>query len=323
MSPPSVSVPTATDRIATLTLNPSLDVSYEVPQLIANEKAHASHGRYDPGGNGINVGRALKTLGVPAANYCVLAGEIGLLVERLVAGLTDDPHTFRVPGESRVGCTIVQKAPRIQYEVSGIGPAVTAEALERVAAGFVSGCGSGYAVLTGSLPPGVPLDTYARLAQRLKSGGAKAVVDAKPDILKLALEVAPFLIKPNRLELEMLVGRSLPQVGDVVREARALQRSGVTHVCVSLGAGGALMVDAEHAYYATAPTVTVRSTVGAGDSLLAGVVAAFAGGRSAQEALRLGVACGSGTATKPGTSLFTLEDVWGQMEEIEVEVLEA
>jgi 6-phosphofructokinase 2 len=295
--------------IAVLTLNPSLDVSYEVPRLVPDQKSHATHTRYDPGGNGINVGRMLRVLGVPARSFCLVAGEIGRFIERALHREVDSPHCVEVAGETRVNCALIQIEPRIQYEVTASGPEIPLPALDAVSTAFLGGARGGFGVLTGSLPPGVPDDTYARLVRRLKDHGARAIVDAQPAFLEAAVAAGPFLIKPNRYELETLCHRRLPDRDAVVEQARELRRAGVEWVCVSLGAEGAVLVGPDVAHAATAPPITVRSTVGAGDSMLAGLVAGFARGLDPAASLRLGVACGSGTAEKPGTMLSTMADV--------------
>jgi 6-phosphofructokinase 2 len=299
--------------VAVLTLNPSLDVSYEVPQLVPDQKSRATHTRYDPGGNGINVGRMLRVLGVRAQSHCLVAGEIGRFIERALHREVDDPHCIQVPeGETRVNCTLIQVQPRVQYEVTASGPTVPATSLSEVETAFLKAAGTGYGVLTGSLPPGVSAGTYSRLVRCLKEQGARAIVDAQPLYLAAAVQAKPFLIKPNRYELETLCGCPLPTRDDVVRQAREIQRAGVEWVCVSLGADGAILVGAESAYEAVAPPITVRSTVGAGDAMLAGLVGGFVQGLDPVATLRLGVACGSGTAETPGTLICSAADL-GQL----------
>ncbi len=295
--------------IATLTFNPCLDVSYEFESLVPDQKVRADHTRFDPGGNGVNVGRALKRLGLPATNFCILAGEIGVLVERLLGDQLDNLQAIQMPGETRINCTILEKNPHVQYELDGIGPNVGSEALEQVANNFLQAVQGGFGVLTGSLPAGVPEQIYGDLVRRLREREARAVVDTKGPILDHALSHHPFLIKPNRYELETLCGRQLPSISEAAKEGRRLQQQGVTYVCVSLGGEGAILAEPENTYHATAPQVQVRSTVGAGDALVGGLVAAFAQGKDPADALRLGVCCGSGTAEKPGTGLFTCEDI--------------
>ena len=308
--------------IATLTLNPCLDVSYEFSSLIADQKVAVDHTRFDPGGNGTNVGRALKILGLVATNCCLLAGEIGNLVERLLEQNLDNLQATRIVGETRINCTILEKNPRVQYELDGIGPHVDAKALEQVASNFLKGSQGGLGVLTGSIPAGVPDRIYGDVVKRLRQHGARAIVDTKGPMLRYALTQHPFLIKPNRYELEMLCGRSLPTLEAVAEEARHLQRGGVTHVCVSLGGEGAILVGPEKAYHATAPQVQVRSTVGAGDALLGGLVAAFAQDHDPADALRLGICCGSATAEKPGTGLFTPQDINDSINNVEIRPLD-
>lgn len=304
--------------VATLTLNPSVDVSYTLPQLIADQKVHASRTRYDPGGNGLNVARGLHRLGIPAHACLVTAGETGTLLERLLAHHVDHLHPTRVHGETRINCTLLQEKPRAQYEVDGAGPRVTGEALEEVAQAFLQWAAGGIGVLAGSIPPGVHRTFYAQLARRLREAGSRAVVDAQSSLLQAALPERPFLIKPNRFELESLCGRPLPTLEDVAQEAQDLQREGIEYVCVSLGGEGALLSSAAGCYHAAALEVTVVSTVGAGDSMVAGLVAGLVRGWDPARMLQLGIACGSATATKPGTEIFTGPEAIALMEKVQV-----
>ena len=294
----------AAPPIVTLTLNPSVDVTYELETLVDDRKVHADAYRYDPGGNGVNVARALSRLQVPAHACFVAAGEVGQMLQRLLQRQLAHVHALWVDGETRINVTLEQRVPSAQYEVIGVGPQLDADVLARMTHTVEQLVDGGYAVLTGSLPPGLPGDTYTRLAAALAARGARVVLDMQGDALRAVLSSRPFLIKPNRYELEQLVGRALPTL-DAVREAACgVQAAGVEHVCVSLGADGALLAHAHGVWHGHAPRVAVRSTVGAGDSMLAGLVAALARGDSPADALRLGLACGSGTAAQPGTELF-------------------
>ncbi len=290
--------------IVTLTLNPSVDVTYELETLVDDRKVHADAYRYDPGGNGVNVARALSRLQVPAHACFVAAGEVGQMLQRLLQRQVAHVHALWVDGETRINVTLEQRVPSAQYEVIGVGPRLDANMLARMTQTVEQLVDGGYAVLTGSLPPGLPGDTYTRLAAALAARGARVVLDMQGDALREVLSSRPFLIKPNRYELEQLVGRALPTLGAVREAACGVQAAGVEHVCVSLGADGALLAHANGVWHGHAPRVAVRSTVGAGDSMLAGLVAGLARGDSPADALRLGLACGSGTAAQPGTELF-------------------
>lgn len=306
--------------IVTLTLNPCVDVSYDVPQLLADQKAHALAARLDPGGNGINVARALSRLHVSAWACATVAGEIGMLFERLLRGQVDHPHLVRLDGETRINATLLQQQPRAQFEVSAPGPTIDAATLKRITAEVLALAGSGYAVLTGSRTPGVAADYYAELTTALRARNARAVVDSAGEALAQAVAAKPFLIKPNRYELEQLIGHALPTREEVIAAARVLHEQGVEWVCVSLGAQGAVLVGDE-VFVGTSPEVEVVSTVGAGDSLVGGLVAAFARNANPADALRLGLACGAGTSTQPGTELFNPAQLPGLMERAEVKRL--
>ncbi|MEY2341564.1 1-phosphofructokinase [Acidithiobacillus sp. IBUN Pt1247-S3] len=307
--------------IVTLTLNPAVDVSYEFVQLLADQKTHATSTRFDPGGNGINVAQALKELFVCAHSCCVVAGHIGRLLQTLLRHSLDDPHCIEVIGETRINATLLQQEPAVQYEVTGQGPLLSAMALQDVRDKIAALAGTGIAVLTGSLPPGVPQGFYAQMIAELRKQGARVVLDAHGKALQQGIAARPFLIKPNSYELRQLTGQALPRRADLIQAARQLQQKGIDYVCVSLGGEGALLIGPEQGFFASAPAIAVRSTVGAGDSMVAGLVAAFAQDQRPEEALRLAVACGSATAAQPGTGLFAHNDLDPLLRQIEVESL--
>ncbi len=291
--------------IATLTLQPSLDVSYEVDSLQDDRKLHASRYRVDPGGNGINVARGLHRLGLEAHACIVAAGDLGSAMLRLLRRELPQVHAIRADGQTRINATVEQRRPQSQYELIGQGPPLGDEVLRRASRQLRLRGAGGLAVLTGSPPQGRDASLYCAMARELRAQGTRVVLDMPGADLARVLEQGATLIKPNRWEFEQLVGRELPSLDDLQREARALQQRGaVDVVCVSLGAQGALLACADGVWHGEAPPVELRSTVGAGDSMLAGLLAAVAWGASAPQALRLGLACGSATAAQPGTELF-------------------
>lgn len=308
--------------IVTLTLNPAVDVTYEIKHLIPDQKVHASATRFDAGGNGINVGRALKRLGVSASNFCVLAGETGQFLQRLLQKHVDDPVYEWVEGETRINSTILEQDSGNQFELSGIGPRVSEERLDLLMQKFVTQVAAGFGVVTGSVPPGVHRDIYARLIEQIQAGGGKGVLDAQGELLRRGIEAGPFLVKPNRYELEQLAGRPLGDLVAVVAVARQqILRKGVEYVCVSLGAEGALLLNDETAFRAVPPKVEVRSTVGAGDSMVAGLLAGFASGKPLEEVLRMAVACSAGTVQQPGTELFSVAALPELERRVEIDML--
>lgn len=296
-------------HISVLSLNPAVDITYQIPRLIPDQKVHAADSRYDPGGNGINVGRGLRRLGVQACTFCVVAGEIGRFLRHQLDEQLDQASYLEVDGETRINGTILETATGAQFEVSGVGPFVSTSEWQQLLDRFVTHCGRGLGVITGSLQKSLPQNLYADAVRRVNAAGGRAVVDSHDELLQHAIDAQPFLIKPNRYELETLVGRSLQNQRDIVREARLLQSRGVDWVCVSLGAEGALLVTPSRVLKAEAPSVPVISTVGAGDSMVAGMVAMLAQGASDQDALREGMACSAATVMQPGTELFEKKTV--------------
>lgn len=309
--------------VAVLALNPAVDISYEVNQLVEDRKVRADRTSYYPGGNGINVARALAELGTPLRCCSVVGGESGDLLLRLLGDTLGSQHTvFRVEGETRVNATLLQKSPPSQYEVDSGGPDIPADLLEEITNCFLSGSGAGIGVLTGSTPPGVPDDYSRRVAEKIKAQGGRAVVDAHGTVLDQALKAQPYLVRLNRYVLEMATKRRLQSVDAVAEAARDMQGEGVEIVCITLGADGAVLVDADNSYHCTAPRIHLQSTVGCGDALVAGLITAARKGQGSVEMLRLGVLCGSGTAAHPGTELFSREDLDRMAEELEVTSLD-
>jgi 6-phosphofructokinase 2 len=301
---------TTPNPVAVLALNPAVDISYEIPQLLADQKVRATTTHYHPGGNGINVARALTELGVAVKCCSTLGGKAGELFLRLLGDdLRAGHHYIEVEGETRVNVTLQQKQPPSQFEVDSGGPFLAEETLDQIIDCFLENTASGYAVLTGSTPPGVPESTYAELSEQISAQGGKTILDAHGKVLQLALESKPFLLRTNRYVLEYLNKQQLNSIEAVAQAARDIQRKGTQYVCVSLGSEGAVMVDSDTSYHCPSPRVRVSSTVGCGDALLAGVLSAWIQHNSAAEMLRFGIVCGSATASHPGTGLFTRAEI--------------
>jgi len=312
-----------TNNIVVLALNPALDIGYELPQLIADRKVAADKTFYHPGGNGINISRGLAELGMPLHCGSVLGGVSGDVVLRLLGDSLGKNHrVFTVDDETRLNVTLLQQNPPGQYEVDSRGPVIPGHLLDDITAWVLQNSSSGYTVLSGSLPPGVPDDYYRRLAERISEQGGRVVVEAHGEVLTEALEARPWMLRLNQYVLEMSINRSMESIEDIAAAARELQQRGIAIVCISLGARGAVLVDAEGSYHCSAPRVRVHSTVGCGDSLVAGLVTAACRGGTAEDMLRLGVTCGSATASHQGTELFNREEIEDSNYELEVTTLD-
>ena len=311
------------NQVSVLALNPSVDISYEIPQLLEYQKVRAKQTWYHPGGNGINITRALIELGVPTNCCSIIAGESGDLLMTLLGDSLGDRHTsFRVDGETRLNTTIVQQNPPGQYEIISVGPEVPADTLANACDCFVNVADKGIAVLSGLLPPGVPENTYRELIERINQQGGKAVVDAHGEPLLQALAAKPWLVRLNHYILEITMKRRTDTKEQVAEVARTIQQQGVEYVCVSLGHKGAVLIDADNSYHCEAPKIHKQSTVGCGDSLVSGLIATALRQETPQQMLRFGVICGSATASHPGTELFRRDELETETIDLEVTALD-
>lgn len=298
--------------IVSLSLNPAIDLTYEIDNLTHDQKTRAKTSFFEPGGTGVNVGKALENLNANCHTCCITAGKIGHVFEQLLADHLNYFSVISAQGETRINTTIIQSHPHRQFEINQAGPYLSPLQTESTIQRFLSLCQHGFGVLTGSLPPSTPESLYSEIIDRLKQQGAKAIIDAPVSTLKKTLSSQPFLIKPNVYELEMLTQKTLRTTQEVALQARKLVNQGIDNVCVSLGEQGGLLSTSENTYFCQSPKIQVKSTVGAGDSMLAGLAYSYSQNLQPNQALQFAVACGAGTAKQPGTQLFNpleLEDL--------------
>lgn len=292
--------------IVTLTPNPSLDRTIEVEDLRRGDVHRAVASRLDPGGKGVNVSRVLAAHGVPTLAVIPAGGSEGAQLADLLAPSGVPVVSVPLSSPTRSNVTLVEPdgtTTKINEPGPRLSPAETAAMADRLASFARS---ADWVVLSGSLPQGVSDLFYAEIVARVHDIGHRVALDTSGSALAAAVEAGPDLIKPNSDELAELTGVSLHTWGDVAEQAEKLRANGVGTVLVSLGEDGALLVDSTGVSRAYAPPVEVRSTVGAGDSTLAGFLAAGAHGT---EALRTAVAFGTAAVTLPGSAMPGPTDV--------------
>jgi 1-phosphofructokinase len=286
--------------IVTVTPNPSLDRTLEVEELRRGEVVRASADRSDAGGKGVNVSRALVANGHPSRAVLPLGGADGALLASLLEGLGIEVAAVPIADAIRSNVTVVEPDGTVT-KLNAPGPQLSdaeVEALlERTVA--VTG-GAAWVVGSGSLAPGTPDDLYARLAAVVRPVGVRVAVDTSGPALESVLASGPDVLKPNEEELSEVTGVVPETLGDVVLAAEELRSRGVGTVLVSLGAAGAVLVGDRDALHAESEVIVPRSTVGAGDALLAGFLAA---GGEGPEALAEGVAWGAAACILPGTAV--------------------
>lgn len=286
--------------IVTLTANPSLDRTIEVATLRPGTVIRALASRVDAGGKGVNVARALAAHGRKAKAVLPSGGAEGAQLEALLADSGLDLRIVRIAGSIRANVTVVE-ANGTTTKLNEPGPRLSRDELDALAATLSDAAAPGeWVVLCGSLSPGTPPDWYADLIRQLRRTGARVAIDSSGPPLAAAIAAHPDLIKPNREELAELTGRPISTVADVVGAALTLTASGVHTVLTSLGPAGAVLARGAAAWHSTAADLDPRSTVGAGDAMLAGYLAAGAEGPAALEE---GIAWGSAAAALPGSRM--------------------
>lgn len=298
-------------RIVTLTLNPAVDKSTTADHIRPDQKLRCAAPKYEPGGGGINVSRALRRLGSESLAVFPAGGPAGELLQQLVAQEQVPVRAVPTAGATRENFIVVDASSSQQYRFGMPGAELSVVEQQQILTMLQELAESPeFLVVSGSMPPGVSPEFLVRLVQTAKARGLKVVLDTSGPALRRALEEGVYLIKPNVGELSKMVGVEELDDDAVAEAAQQLVKAGQAEiVVVSLGPQGACVVTADLVDYVPAPAVKRRSTVGAGDSMVAGLVHGLVTGLSVRETIRLGVACGSAATMNPGTELFRKTDV--------------
>ncbi|MBL7807944.1 MAG: 1-phosphofructokinase family hexose kinase [Saprospiraceae bacterium] len=304
-------------KIVTLTLNPALDKSTEVDQMIPEQKLRCSPMRLDAGGGGINVSKAIRKLGGETVAVFPCGGHNGNILCDLLHHDGIVVKTVPVDGEVRENVSVRDKSTNAQYRLTMPGLELSENDADQCLA-VIGSLKPEYIVASGSLPPGLRDTYFEKVAAFAKSINARFILDTSGKALQAAADEGLYLLKPNLSELSALSGipnLEMHQVDDAAMEIIRLGKCEI--VVVSLGPQGALLVTPQGIEHIPAPTVKKQTTVGAGDSMVAGMVWALSNGKTLREVGRIGVACGSAATMNTGTELFKAADVWRLVEWIE------
>lgn len=294
------------DNVLTITLNPTVDKSCTVPQIVAEKKLRCSAPVYEPGGGGINVARGLTRLAIPADALFTSGGRTGVLLESLLEREKVGIIPVPVSGETRENFIAADESNNQQFRFGMPGEEMSAAETQAIIQKLASlDPFPRWVVISGSLPPGMGHADFISVIEAVKTKNARLVVDTSGSALKAAVEEGVYLLKPNMGELSSLVGVEELDNASAEQAAKQLIDQGKAEaVAISMGAQGACLVTRDQSYYANAPAVKKRSTVGAGDSMVAGMLAKMAAGSGWQEVIHMGVACGTAATMNPGTALF-------------------
>jgi len=297
--------------IITLTLNPALDLSTSTATILPSEKLRCAAPRHDPGGGGINVARAIHALGGQALAVFPAGGPTGALLETLLAAEGVSSKVIPIAGLTRENLAVDEVSTGRQFRFVMPGPCLSEaervsclDTLERMRPK------PDYVVVSGSLPPDCPADFYGQIAQWATRHDLKLILDTSGPALNIVRQAGVFLLKPSWLELEQLVGRKLSDIAAIATAAAELVARRYAQIVVaSVGPDGAVVASPAGTEHFAAPQIEVKSTVGAGDSMVAGIVFGLSQGRSLAQAARLGIAAGAAALMRPGTELCRREDV--------------
>lgn len=298
-------------KIVTLTLNPALDKSTETERLLPDEKLRCDPPRWEPGGGGINVSRAIRLLGGDSLCIYLAGGPTGYKLEELMKEEGINQQRIESKEATRENLVIYEKSSQRQYRFGMPGAQVSEEELEACLQAIRDlPEGVEYLVASGSLPTGAPDDFYGKITQLTNEMGIRCVVDTSGKALLKAAEQGVGLLKPNLGELSQLAGKEHVNAMEQEEIAKQIISQGkASMLAVSLGPRGAMLATKEHIEYVVPPTVKILSTVGAGDSMVAGMVLALSLGKSQPDMIRWGVAAGTAATMTPGSELCRREDV--------------
>lgn len=296
--------------IVTLTVNPSVDASTGINQVVPDHKLRCREASYKPGGGGVNVSRAIHRLGGESLALFTSGGLHGQLLHQMLEKEGVSHQSIPIEGQTRENLIVVEESTGQQFRFDMPGPLFLEDdwkrCIEQLNALTIK---PAYLVASGSLPPGCPSDFYAQVVAAAKQWNARVIVDTSGEALQLAADAGVYLLKPNARELEELTGEKMDKDEDLRAAALKLIEEGRTEVVVvSLGGKGAMMITKDGYEYFQAPDVPVVSVVGAGDSLVAGIVHRLEQGSSLRESVQFGIAAGASAVMNPERELCKRED---------------
>jgi 6-phosphofructokinase 2 len=296
-------------QITTLTINPSLDKSTHFKGLIAEQKIRCEKPRYDAGGGGINVSKAIAKLGVTSTCIFTSGGSSGEMLEDLIKKENLESCVIKTKNWTRENFIAFENTSKAQYRFGFPGNEFSDDEKDIILQ-TIKELKTDYLVISGSLNEGLATNFYQKIAAIAKESNIKVIVDTSGEALKKVLETGVYLIKPNIGELAKLIGVERLELPEVEKAAKKLiEHKSAEIVVVSLGADGAILITKDETHLVKAPKVEKKSTVGAGDSMVGGMVWALSQNKTLKEVIQIGVCCGTAATMNEGTQLFKAEDV--------------
>lgn len=299
------------NTIFTLTVNPAIDKSTRVNGIVPNKKLRCEEPEFDAGGGGINVSRAIGKLGGNSVALYFAGGPTGTHLSNLLKDESIDQEVIQTKSWTRENLSVTDSLNNHQYRFGMPGPQVSELEYHQVFDFYMQNLKrEDILVASGSLAPGMPEDFYKELGKLVRQKNARYILDTSGKPLMKGIEAGVFLLKPNLGELSSLCGVEKVEVSEIRSLADDFfDKYDCEMLVVSMGARGAVLLTHERTLHVPTPAVHQQSTIGAGDSMVAGMVFSLSRGHTPAEMVRYGVACGTAATMNPGTQLFKREDV--------------
>lgn len=308
--------------IYTLTPNPSVDRSITIPEIRFNSVLRSQSVRLDWAGKGFNVSRALQILGIESIALGWVGGGTGKMLEDGLKQLGIQTDFVWVTEDTRTNTMINEAAGEWHMKINEPGPSILTEDIDKLIDKIQKYVKKDDLwVLSGSLPPDVPDDFYAKLIQLLKKRKAKVFLDASEKALTYGIQASPYMVKPNLAETTEEVGFSINNIEDAKRAALHFLRAGIDFYALTMGASGLLLASQKEMVYALPPKIHARNTAGSGDALLAAMIHAQMQGFNLIEVARWGVAVGSASIETEGVSEFEIDRVYDLLKKVDSRVI--
>lgn len=309
--------------IITVTLNPAADKTLNINNFSIGNVNRASAIRLDAGGKGINVSKVIKELGGESKAVGILAGNTGRFIKNYLDSKTIENEFIFINGETRTNIKIVDEVNHTNTDVNEYGPEVSDNDLNVLLSNILSKADKDLIlVLSGSIPRNTDKKIYKLWVDKVKEKGAKVILDADGDLLKYGIESGPYIIKPNIHELEELFNKKINGINEAVNYSKKFFEYGIELVVVSLGEKGALFIKKDKAIWAKGIKAEVKSTVGAGDSMVAALAYAEDKKFNLEKAVMLSVACGTASVMTSGTQAADLNTINELKKQVEIEYID-
>lgn len=296
--------------IITVTLNPALDKTIEIDEFKIDSVNRIVSTRVDAGGKGINVSKVIKELQYKSLALGFLGGSSGSQIKNYLDDLNIDNEFLLVKGETRTNLKIIDKVNKTHTDINENGPSLGKQDITNIKEKIMQHCEEGsLVVLSGSVPNEVSTSVYGEIIKAVKSKGGKVILDAEGELLMEGIKAGPYMVKPNIDELEKAFGISINNEEEIIETAKKVLEYGVKYVVISLGSEGSIFISTDTVAKVKGIKVQVKSTVGAGDSMVAALAVATEKGYTLEEAIKLACATSTANVMTEGTQTGRLVDI--------------